>query len=156
MTKILLTGSTGQIGWELCHTLAPLGEVIAPDRTALDLARPDSIRKTMRETRPDVVVNAAAFTAMDKVEVEPELAMQVNGVAPGIIAEEAQRFGALLVHYSSAYVFDGAGARPYLEDDPPCPINAYGRSKLAGEQAIAAAGGAHVIVRLSWIYSLRG
>ena len=156
MRRILLTGATGQIGWELRHTLAPTGEVIAPDRSRLDLALPDSIRGAIREAQPGIIVNAAAFSSMDKAEAEPDAAMQVNGVAPGVLAEEAKRLGALLVHYSSAYVFDGTGTRPYLENDTPNPINTYGRSKLAGEQAIAAVGGAHVIVRLSWIHSLRG
>jgi dTDP-4-dehydrorhamnose reductase len=156
MTKILLAGGTGQIGWELQHTLPAAGEVIAPARDRMDLANPDSIRSAIRAATPEVIVNAAAFTSMDQAEAQPALAMQVNGVAPGIIAEEAKRLNALLVHYSSAYVFDGGSARPYVEDDPPGPINAYGRTKLAGERAIAAAGCAYIIFRLSWIHSLRG
>lgn len=156
MTTILLTGRTGQVGWELARELAPLGQVIALDRSQMDLANPDSIRAAIRQAKPDVIVNAAAFTSVDDVEQQPELALRVNGVAPGIIAEEARRLGALLVHYSTAYVFDGTARRPYLEDDPPNPINVYGRTKLAGERAIAACGGAHLILRTSWIYSRRG
>jgi len=156
MTRILLTGGSGQIGWELREALAPHGSVIAPTRGELDLARPTSIRDAIRAARPDFIVNAAAFSSMDEAAAQPELAMLVNSIAPGVIAEEARRAGAFLVHYSSAYVFDGAGVRPYREDDPAHPINAYGTSKLAGERTIAAAGAEHVILRLSWIYSLRG
>jgi dTDP-4-dehydrorhamnose reductase len=156
MRRILLTGGDGQIGWELRRTLAPLGQVLAPERDRLDLANPDSLRAAIRAARPQAIVNAAAFSSMDKAEAAPDAAMQVNGIAPGILAEEAKRLNALLVHYSSAYVFDGTGTRPYVEDDTPAPINAYGRSKLAGERAIAAVGAAHVILRLSWVHSLRG
>ena len=156
MPRILLTGKTGQVGWELARALAPLGELIAPGRGEMDLADPDSIRSAIRQARPEIIVNAAAFASVDEVEAQPELAMQVNGVAPGILAEEAKRIGALLVHYSSAYVFDGRSTRPYVEEDPPNPINVYGKTKLAGERAIAACGGAHLILRMSWIYSLRG
>ena len=156
MLRFLLIGSTGQIGWELRRTLPPLGKVIAPPREELDLGNSDSIRAAIRETRPQIIVNAAAFAAMNRVETQPDRAMLVNAVAPGVLAEESKRLGALLVHYSSAYVFDGTGVRPYKEDDAPNPINAYGRSKLAGERAIVAAGGDHIIIRLSWIHSLRG
>ena len=156
MTAILLTGRTGQTGWELQRALAPLGQVIATGRGELDLADPDSIRAALRQAKPAIIVNAGGFTAVDEVEQQPELAMRVNGVAPGILAEEARRLGALLVHYSTAYVFDGNSAQPYAEDDAPNPINAYGKSKLAGEKAIAAAGCDHLILRTSWIYSLRG
>ena len=154
--RILLTGKDGQVGWELERALAPLGEVVAMDRSALDLADVDAIRRVVGDTKPAVVVNAAAYTAVDRAESEPELAMRINGVAPGVLAEEAKRLGALLVHYSTDYVFDGTKATPYVENDAPNPINAYGRSKLAGERAIAAAGGAHLILRTSWVYAPRG
>ena len=153
--RILLTGRNGQVGWELERKLAPLGELIATDRAALDLADPDAIRRVVREAKPQVIVNAAAYTAVDLAESEPELAMLINGIAPGILADEAKRLGALLVHYSTDYVFDGEKATPYVEDDPPNPLNVYGRTKLAGERAIQAAGGRHLILRTSWVYSLR-
>ena len=136
MRKILLTGKNGQVGWELQRTLATLGEVIAVDREKLDLSKPDSITSTIREIKPDLIVNAAAYTAVDKAESEPDLAMAINGIAPGIMAEEAIRLGAAIIHYSTDYVFDGTKAAPYVEDDAPNPINAYGQSKLAGEMAI--------------------
>jgi dTDP-4-dehydrorhamnose reductase len=154
--KILLTGRNGQVGWELERALPALGEVIATDRTTLDLADPDAIRRVVRETKPDVIVNAAAYTAVDKAESETELAMRINGVAPGIFAEEARRLDALLVHYSTDYVFDGAKRRAYVEDDKPHPLNVYGRSKLGGEDAIHAAGVRYLIFRTSWVYSHRG
>ena len=154
--RILLTGKNGQVGWELQRALTPIGEVIALGRHELDLASADSISRTVRATRPDVIVNAAAYTAVDRAEAEPELAMLVNGVAPGIFAEEARRLGALLVHYSSDYVFNGAKDSPYAEDDAPAPLNEYGRSKLAGEQAIRAAAGCYYIFRTSWVYAARG
>jgi len=154
--RILLTGRNGQVGWELERKLAPLGEVIATDRATLDLADPDAIRRVVRETKPDVIVNAAAYTAVDKAESEPELAMKINGFAPGVLAEEAKRLGALLVHYSTDYVFDGDKTTPYVEDDPPNPINVYGRTKLEGERAIQAAGCRHLILRTSWVYGARG
>lgn len=153
MTVILLTGKTGQVGRELVRSLQPLGKVIATGRSELDLARPDSIRHAMREYKPTIVVNAAAYTAVDKAESEPDLAMQVNGVAPGVLAEEAKRADALLVHYSTDYIFDGLLGRPYVEDDTPNPLNQYGRTKLAGERAITQVGGAYLILRTSWLYS---
>lgn len=153
---ILLTGPDGQVGWELQHTLAPLGPVIAAGRDLLDLASPDSIRAAIRDIGPGLIVNAAAYTAVDRAEEEQTLAMAVNGEAPGILAEEAKRAGAALIHYSTDYVFDGAASRPYRETDPTNPVSAYGRSKLAGEQAIAAVGGAHLILRAAWVYSRRG
>lgn len=156
MSRILLTGANGQVGWELRRSLAPLGEIVAADRSSVDLASPDSIRRAIRDTRPDVIVNAAAYTAVDKAESEPETAMQVNAVAPGIIAEEAARCGALVVHYSTDYVFDGSKPAPYLEDDPPSPINVYGRTKLAGEAAVRAGAGPYLIFRTSWVYAARG
>ena len=154
--RILLTGRNGQVGWELARSLAPLGEVMALERGELDLASADSIAQAVREARPGVIVNAAAYTAVDRAEAEPELATRVNAVAPGILAEEARRLGALLVHYSTDYVFDGAKDGPYTEDDVPAPLNEYGRSKLAGEQAIRAVGGAYYIFRTSWVYAARG
>ena len=154
--KILLTGRNGQVGWELERALAPLGEVVATDRSTLDLADPDAIRRVVREVKPEIIVNAAAYTAVDKAESEPELAMRINGFAPGVLAEEAKRLGALLVHYSTDYVFDGEKATPYVEEDEPNPINVYGRTKLAGERAIQASGCRHLILRTSWVYGARG
>lgn len=153
--RILLIGKTGQVGHYLLHSLAPLGDVIAPDRAQLELSRDESVRTGIRKARPDVIVNAAGSTLVDQAEREPELTMQVDGIAPGIIAEEAARCGALLVHYSTTFVFDGIKREPYVEEDAANPINAYGRSKLAGEDAIAAAGGDYVILRASWTYSDR-
>ena len=154
--KIFLTGRNGQVGWELERALAPLGEVVATDRSTLDLADPDAIRRVVREAKPDIIVNAAAYTAVDKAESEPELAMRINGFAPGVLAEEAKRLGALLVHYSTDYVFDGEKTTPYVEEDEPNPINVYGRTKLEGERAIQASGCRHVILRTSWVYGVRG
>ena len=153
--RILLIGKTGQVGHYLLHSLAPLGEVIAPDRKTLDLLRPDSIRTAIREARPDIIVNAGGMTLVDPIESDPEPAIQANGVAPGIVAEEARRCNALLVHYSTVFVFDGTKRAPYAEEDAPAPVNAYGRSKLAGEDAVVAAGGDYVILRASWTYSDR-
>jgi dTDP-4-dehydrorhamnose reductase len=154
--KILLTGRNGQVGWELESSLASLGNVVATDRTTLDIADPDQIRRVVRDVKPRIIVNAAAYTAVDKAESEPELAMRINGLAPGVLAEEASRLGALLVHYSTDYVFDGEKATAYVEDDAPRPINAYGRSKLAGERAIQSSGCKHLILRTSWVYGARG
>ncbi|MCL4470389.1 MAG: NAD(P)-dependent oxidoreductase, partial [Gammaproteobacteria bacterium] len=135
MKKILLAGKNGQVGWELQRTLATLGNVVAVDRQGMDLASPDSIRNAIRTIRPDLIVNAAAYTAVDKAESEPELAMAINGIAPGIMAEEAKRLGAAMVHYSTDYVFDGTKTSPYTEEDAPNPLSVYGKTKLAGEQA---------------------
>jgi len=154
--KILLTGATGQVGWELRGTLAPLGEVKAFDRYGLDLADAPPLAAAVRALQPDVIVNAAAYTAVDKAESERDLAFAVNGAAPRVLAEEAKRIGAMLVHYSTDYVFDGAKASPYTEDDAPRPINVYGESKLAGERAIRASGCRHLILRTSWVYGPRG
>ncbi len=156
MSRILVTGINGQVGFELLRSLAAQGQVIAVGRGDMDLSDPDSIRRTVRETGPDLIVNAAAYTAVDQAESEPELALAVNGVAPGILAEEAKRLGAALIHYSTDYVFDGTKAAPYTEDDKPQPINVYGRTKLAGERAIQAVDGPHLILRTSWIYGMRG
>jgi dTDP-4-dehydrorhamnose reductase len=154
--RILLTGGNGQVGWELRKTLAPLGEIAAPGRAVLDLRDAKRIRETLRDTNPDVIVNAAAYTAVDKAESERDAASAVNAVAPGILAEEAKKSGALLVHYSTDYVFDGEKPAPYVEEDEPNPLNVYGASKLAGERAIAASGCRHLILRTSWVYGPRG
>jgi len=154
--RLLITGATGQVGWQLQRTLAPLGEVIACTRAQIDLADPEAAAKTVRELTPDIVVNAAAYTAVDKAESEPDLAHTVNAVAPGLIADELSRTGGLLIHYSTDYVFDGAKPGPYEEDDPTGPLNVYGRTKLAGEQAIAASGCSHIILRTTWVYDIRG
>lgn len=154
--RILLTGKNGQLGWELQHALSPIGEIVALDRRQLDLTSAGSITKAVREAKPDVIVNAAAYTAVDRAESEPDLAMAVNGVAPGILASEARRLGAFLVHYSTDYVFNGAKDGPYVEEDEVCPLNEYGRSKLAGEEAIRGAGVFHYIFRTSWVYAARG
>ncbi len=156
MKKILLTGKNGQVGWELQRTLAPLGQVVALDVDDLDLCNPDAIRQTVRSIGPDIIVNPAAYTAVDKAESEPGLAMAINGVAPGILAEEARKLGALLVHYSTDYIFDGCKDGPYVETDEPNPLGVYGKTKLAGEQAIRASGADHLIFRTSWVYGARG
>jgi dTDP-4-dehydrorhamnose reductase len=154
--KILLTGRNGQVGRELEQLLPRLGEVIALDRQQLDLARPDEIRRTVREVRPGLIVNAAAYTAVDPAEKEEEAARSINAEAPRVLAEEGEKIGAALVHYSTDYVFDGKKRTPYLEDDPPNPINAYGRTKLAGEQAIRETGVSHLIFRTEWVYARQG
>ncbi len=154
--KILLTGAAGQLGRELKRSLAGLGEVIACDRNQFDLSKPDALRAAVRANAPDVIVNAAAYTAVDKAETESELATAINAAAPGILAEEARRLGALLIHYSTDYVFDGTKPAPYTEDDPPAPLSAYGRSKRDGELAIAAADSRHLIFRTSWVFGLHG
>lgn len=155
-SRILLTGSTGQVGNALRSTLAPLGNMLATDRSSLDLANPGSIRAFVRDCRPDLIVNAAAYTAVDRAETESDLAMAVNGVAPGVLAEEAKRLNATLVHYSTDYVFDGSKSTAYTEADTPNPLNVYGKTKLAGEQAIQATGVAHYILRTSWVYAAEG
>jgi len=155
--RILLTGKTGQIGWELERELAGLGEVTATGRQELDLSQADQIRACVRRVRPDLIVNAAAYTAVDQAEKEPDLAMAINGAAPGIFAEEAQKSGAVMIHYSTDYVFNGEkNTGPYVEDDPPGPMSVYGQTKLAGELAIAKQEIPHLILRTSWIYGLRG
>jgi dTDP-4-dehydrorhamnose reductase len=154
--RILLLGKNGQVGWELQRALLPLGAVIALDRRQLDLSDPDRVRAVLRETEPDLIVNAAAYTAVDRAEEEPELAMAVNGVAPGILAEEAERQHAALIHYSTAHVFDGEGTVPYTEKHEPNPPNAYGKTKLAGERAIQNTGVPHLILRTGWVYGMRG
>jgi dTDP-4-dehydrorhamnose reductase len=156
LPRILLIGRIGQVGWELRRTLAPLAQVACVDIPEIDLTSGDSIRRWVAEARPNIVINAAAYTAVDKAESEPDKAMKINGVAPGILAEAAKKSGALLVHYSTDYIFDGAKTNPYVETDSPNPLGAYGRSKLAGDEAVRAIGGAHLIFRLCWVYGARG
>ncbi len=154
--KILLIGAAGQVGSELQQTLPALGELVTTDRSSLDLADDDAIRRTVRGARPDLIVNAARICQVDPAEADAELAMRVNGHAPEVLAQEAGRIGAALLHYSTDYVFSGSLRRPYREDDAPDPINTYGMTKLAGERAIAAAGAPHLILRTSWVYGPRG
>ena len=156
MRRILLTGLNGQVGQELQRTLAPLGEVIGVGRETMDLAQATSIRQAISEARPDVIVNAAAYTAVDKAETEMELAHSINGIAPQIMAEEAQRLGAALFHISTDYVFDGRKNTPYLEDDAPNPIGAYGKSKLVGEEGIRKTCDRYIILRTAWVYGTYG
>ena len=159
--KVLLLGKNGQLGWELQRSLAPLGELVALDRQGApglcgDLGEPDGLAATVRALRPRVIVNAAAYTAVDRAESEPELARRINADAPAVLAREAAACGALLLHYGTDYVFDGSGQTPWREMDATGPLSVYGRTKLAGEQAIVAAGGAHLILRTSWVYAARG
>lgn len=158
--KILLFGKNGQVGWELQRSLAPLGELIAVDRHSADLCGDlgnlQGLAATVQRVRPDVIVNAAAYTAVDKAESEPKLARTINTLAPGVLAQEAAKLGAWLVHYSTDYVFDGSGTRPWSETDTPAPLNVYGQTKLEGEQLIQAAGPQHLILRTSWVYAARG
>ncbi len=153
---ILLTGADGQVGWELARTLAPLGEVVATDREQLDLTQPETIRTFVRELRPSLIVNPAAYTAVDKAEQEPELAYAINATAPQVLAEEAGRLGCGIIHYSTDYVYDGSKEAPYVETDATCPLNVYGASKLAGDQAVAASGADYLVLRTSWVYGARG
>ena len=153
---ILVTGARGQLGRELAASLGGLGRVVAPDRSALDLADPDSIVKTVRSTAPALIVNAGAYTAVDRAEQERDVAFAVNENAPAILADEAKRLNAVVIHYSTDYVFDGEQRTPYNEYATANPLNVYGQSKLAGERAIAAVGASAVVLRTSWIYSLRG
>lgn len=159
--KILLLGGTGQVGWELRRALAPLGEVIAPGRQSgeggeFDLAQPAALAAAVRRLAPAIIVNAAAYTAVDQAESEPESARLINAEAPGALAAEAARLDVPLIHYSTDYVFAGTGERPWREDDPVEPLNVYGRSKLAGEEAIGGSGCRHLIFRTSWVYAARG
>lgn len=158
---ILLIGATGQVGWELHRVLASLGPVAAPGHDRLDLADRDQVRRCLRDIAPNLVVNAAAYTDVDGAEADEERAQAINAEAPGMLAEEARRLGIPLVHYSTDYVFGGtqapaAGDRPYREDDAPSPINAYGRTKLAGERAIREVAAPHLIFRIGWVYAARG
>lgn len=153
--KILLLGKTGQVGWELNRTLLTLGDLVALDYPEIDLASAESIRGVVRRVKPNLIINATAYTDVDKAESEPDLAMAINGTGPGILAEEAKRLDAALIHYSTDYVFDGTKGAPYTEEDEPNPINVYGETKLAGERAVQDVGGAYLIFRTSWVYSLR-
>ncbi len=153
--RILVIGSTGQLGWELQRTLAPLGTVTAVDYPDLDLTREESIIEWIDRIDPELILNAAAYTAVDQAEEEPDLALAVNARAPGILAEQASRRGSILIHYSTDFVFDGKKGVPYSEDDPASPLNTYGRTKLAGEDAVRNVGGQYYIFRTSWLYSTR-
>ncbi|MSR00476.1 MAG: dTDP-4-dehydrorhamnose reductase [Gammaproteobacteria bacterium] len=158
--KILIFGKNGQVGWELQRSLAPLGELFALDFDSQDhcgdFTNLDGLIQTIRDVSPDIIVNAAAHTAVDKAESEPELARAINALAPGILAKEAKRSGAWLIHYSTDYVFDGAGDKPWLETDATGPLSVYGKTKLEGEAAIIASGCKHLIFRTSWVYAARG
>ena len=159
--KILLLGKGGQVGWELQRALAPVGALVAcdfdsPGDLKADFAQPESLRALVRRVHPDVVVNAAAHTAVDKAESEPELARALNATAPGVLAEEAKALGALLVHYSTDYVFDGSGEQPRTEDAPTAPLSVYGRTKLEGEDLVRDSGCSHLILRTSWVFAARG
>jgi len=154
--RILLSGANGQLGWELNRTLSSQYEVHAVERSKLDLTDSNQIRQRVSEIKPDIIINAAAYTAVDKAEEESELAFAVNAEAPAILAEEAARIDAALIHYSTDYVFDGSGDQPWREEDRPAPLNVYGKSKLAGEQAITTSGVPHLIFRTSWVYGTHG
>ncbi len=159
MPTILLIGRQGQLAFELRRCLMPQGQVIALDRRSepmLDLADPDTLRRAVHSIRPSLIINAAAYTAVDRAESEPELAYKINAFAPGVLAEEAKRLGAGLIHYSTDYVFAGTSDRPYREDDPTGPVSIYGQSKLVGEEAIRASGAEYWILRTAWVYSTRG
>jgi dTDP-4-dehydrorhamnose reductase len=152
----LVIGKIGQVGWELRRTLAPLARIVSVDFPEIDLTDGGSIVKWVRETRPQIIVNAAAYTAVDKAESDYGKCLKINGTAPGILAEEAKKLSCLLIHYSTDYVFDGTKTTPYREEDAPNPLGAYGRSKLAGDQAVLQAEGLHLIFRLCWVYGARG
>lgn len=154
--RILITGASGQVGEALTHTLAPLGDLVVPSRAELDLADGNSIRRLMREYCPQWVVNAAAHTAVDKAESEPELAFAINATAPEILAAEAKEIGAVVIHFSTDYVFDGSKSSPYVESDATGPLNVYGKSKLAGEIALEKSGVPHLVFRTSWVYGATG
>lgn len=154
--KILISGQHGQVATELQQRLAGIGQLIVPGRHELDLAQPQMVRQQIRSIRPDLIINAAAYTRVDQAQSEPEQAFAINAIAPGVFAEQALELGIPLIHYSTDYVFDGQQDRPYVESDVPRPLNVYGASKWAGEQAINAAGGQHLILRTSWVYSRHG
>ncbi len=154
--RILLLGKNGQLGWELARSLAPLGSIVTTDFPEIDLSKPDSIRASIQGANPEVIVNATAYTAVDQAESQVDLAYAVNCHGPDILAAEAKARGAVLIHYSTDYVFDGTKSRPYVETDETNPLNVYGKSKLAGEQAIESVGGDYLILRTAWVYSLRG
>jgi dTDP-4-dehydrorhamnose reductase len=153
---LLLIGAAGQVGWELERTLQPLGSVLATRRAELDLTDPDAVRARVLECRPALICNAAAYTAVDRAESEPDAAQRVNAVAPGVLGEAARACGAAVVHFSTDYVFAGTAAVPYRETDRPEPLSVYGRTKLAGERALADSGVAHLVVRTSWVFAARG
>jgi dTDP-4-dehydrorhamnose reductase len=155
MNKILQIGMNGQVGWELLRTCAPLGEVVALDYPDVDLSDYAGLRKLMAEVKPNIILNAAAYTNVDKAESEPEKARAINAIGPGVLAEEAKKIDAVLVQYSTDYVFDGTKSSPYVETDATNPLNVYGQTKLEGEQAIAASGCANLVLRTSWVYSMR-
>ncbi len=144
------------MGWELNHSLSSIGTVFAMSKKQMDLSKPETLSPVIQEIHPDIIINAAAYTAVDKAESEPELAMTINGIAPGVIAQEAKKIGAGMVHYSTDYVFDGKSTSPYKEKDLPCPLSVYGKSKLAGDKGVIRANIPHIILRTSWVYSLRG
>ncbi|MGD8960578.1 MAG: dTDP-4-dehydrorhamnose reductase [Desulfobacteraceae bacterium] len=154
--KLLVTGANGQVGWELARSLMPLGRVRTLGRSDCDFAYPEKLPMLVEDLRPDVIVNAAAYTAVDKAEAEERLAHTINATAVGVLAESAIKANALLVHFSTDFVFDGSKRAPYREDDLPSPISAYGRSKLAGEKALAEVGGDYLVLRVSWVYAARG
>jgi len=156
MRKILIFGRVGQVGWELRHKLACLGEISSVEYPEVDFTKPDTLRAALQSVKPAVIVNAAAYTAVDKAETERELAMSINATGPAVLAEEAKKMGALLVHYSTDYVFDGGGDQARSETDTPAPLNVYGETKLAGDLAIQASGCDHLIFRTSWVYGARG
>ena len=159
--KILLLGKNGQVGWELQRALAPLGELVAldfdsPGPLSADFSKPESLAATVQAVQPQIIVNAAAHTAVDKCESEPDVARALNAESPAVLAREAQRLGAWLMHYSTDYVFDGSGTAPWVEDSPTGPLSVYGATKLEGEEAIRASGCRHLILRTSWVYAARG
>ena len=155
--RILLTGKNGQVGGELEKVLTPVGEVTATGRNEMDLSDPNEIRQTVRQISPELIINAAAYTAVDKAESEPELAQAVNGTAPGIIAEEAKKLGAVLIHYSTDYAYSGKmRSAPYIESDSPAPISVYGKTKLKGDHAVERSGVPYLIFRTSWVYGMEG
>lgn len=155
LPRILVTGQNGQLGWQLQQSFGDLGEVVAVDRDALNLADADAIRRCCQTVKPTLIINAGAYTAVDRAEQEPDLAMQVNGVAPRVLAEEANRLGAGLIHYSTDYVFAGNAREPYLEDDEPAPQSVYGKTKLVGEQAVQNVADRFLVLRTSWVYAER-
>jgi dTDP-4-dehydrorhamnose reductase len=155
MNKILQIGMNGQVGWELLRTCAPLGDVVALDYPEVDLSDTAGLRKLVAEVKPNIILNAAAYTNVDKAESEPEKARAINAIGPAVLAEEAKKINAALVHYSTDYVFDGTKCSPYVETDATNPLNVYGQTKLEGEQAIAASGCANLVLRTSWVYSMR-
>lgn len=156
MRTILLTGASGQVGWELQRSLSTLGKIVAPASADFDLSRPDTLLAQIRKINPDLIVNPAAYTAVDKAESESALAYAINAEAPAVLAHEAARMGISLVHFSTDYVYDGSKQTPYLENDVPAPLGVYGASKLAGDEAVQASSATHLILRTSWVYGLRG